>query len=232
MKIKPHSLIQLPETLVLVRHAQSVGNIISRDERANHEIANHAYPLTPKGKRQTKLVSDVLRQEFGGGFFDSSFCSTFRRTKETLKIILGRSSVSLIEEDSRLDEKWDGIFHDLPNSFTLEKYSDQHNLRERAGYYHFRPPGGESGPDIEVRIRSFFQDVHLAQKKKVLICCHGSWLLFLRRLLQGWSVDEFHSRKKSDVPKNCSIYMYQKAEEGFYNLKIKNLEEIDEGDLA
>jgi len=132
-----------------------------------------------------------------------------------------------------LDEKWDGIFHDLPKAVTLEKYSDQHKLRERTGYYHFRAPGGESGPDIEARIRSFFHDLHLAQKKKVLICCHGSWLLFLRRLLEGWSVDEFHRRKKNEVPENCGIYIYQKAENSHYSLKIKNLKEIDgRGELA
>ncbi|MEK7591758.1 MAG: hypothetical protein AAB508_00005, partial [Patescibacteria group bacterium] len=45
-----------PSELVLVRHAESEGNILSVNERASFNLATHAYPLTKKGRRQAIIT--------------------------------------------------------------------------------------------------------------------------------------------------------------------------------
>jgi broad specificity phosphatase PhoE len=124
--------------------------------------------------------------------------------------------------DARLDEKWDGIFHELSKKEVGERYADQVRLRKRSGYYHYRAPGGESCPDVELRIRSFVESELLLHRDALdrscggadgydLIVCHGRWGQICQKYLMGLSVEEFlHLKEKSDNP-NCSITIYNAA---------------------
>lgn len=57
-----------PSQLVLVRHAESLGNTLARDERAKCEIATHAYPISVRGKMQTEITKKYLEEEYGNDF--------------------------------------------------------------------------------------------------------------------------------------------------------------------
>jgi 2,3-bisphosphoglycerate-dependent phosphoglycerate mutase len=212
--------------VIFVRHAESIGNTISQDERAALDIPNHKYQLTPKGRVQARLAGEYLKM-----FIEQqrkyrvirSFQSTFVRTQETLAVILDQLGVDITPiTDPRLDEKWDGIFHELSKKEVGEKYPEQVRLRKRSGYYHYRAPGGESCPDVELRIRSFVQNELLLRQGTPalpngeadgcdLIVCHGRWSQVFQKYLRGLSVEEFlHIKEKSDNP-NCSITIYNSA---------------------
>lgn len=211
--------------VIFVRHAESIGNTISQDERAALDVPNHAYTLTPRGREQARLAGDYLKvwvEQQKNYRVIRAFQSTFVRTQETLTDILEQLKVKVAPiTDARLDEKWDGIFHELSKKEVSEKYPEQVRLRKRSGYYHYRAPGGESCPDVELRIRSFIEgelllkqsgrraDLSRREPKGCdLIVCHGRWAQLCQKYLQGLSVEEFlHLKEKSDNP-NCSITIY------------------------
>lgn len=200
-----------PESLIIFRHAQSIGNTMTQDERAKCETANHAYPLTDIGKQQAAWAGKYLKENFGADLPDVYFHSTFLRTKMTMDIILqelGLDFTIVPLTDSRLDEKWDGIFHELSKDDLEKFYPDQVKIRKRSGWYHYRAPGGESGPDVELRIRSFINDPVLTGKK-VLIVGHGRWQILLQKLLHNLTVEEFLKLKAQKIP-NCSVIEYKK----------------------
>ena len=207
--------------LTFVRHAQSVGNTMSQDERAAYEVANHAYPLTDIGKQQASMAGKYLYERLSEdrpGFYCQS---TFLRTQETLSIVLAELGTPAIVPltDSRLDEKWDGIFHELSKSDIEKLYPEQLRLRKRSGYYHYRAPGGENYPDTEARIRSFINDPNL-DDKHVLVAGHGRWFLILQKMLHNLSVEQFLELKKKGV-ENCSVTEYD-----FYSIPVSSQEAI------
>lgn len=212
-----------PRSIIFIRHAQSIGNTMTQDERANSEIPNHAFPLTDLGRKQAAITGRFLRDTL---FYWSVkmkdrpelyFQSTFLRTQMTMEIILkemGANFRHLVPTtDSRLDEKWDGIYHDLSKADIQKYYPEQDRLRARSGYYHYRAPGGESCPDAELRIRSFLSDP-LVANKFILIVGHGRWAILLHKILFGLTVEEFLALKSSGLKdggtKNCSVIGYQR----------------------
>jgi broad specificity phosphatase PhoE len=202
----------LKRNLVFVRHAQSIGNTTDQDGRALMEVPNHEYELTELGMKQSIITGEYLRRNYGAAGFSSFFHSTFKRTSETLRIILQCLEAEDAQPicDSRLDEKWDGIFHELSRAEIELRYPDQLRLRKRSGYYHFRAPGGENCPDVEMRIRSFLTE-HFSSPDNGngLIVGHGRWFLILQKLLHRLNVEQFLTLKKRDDCKNCSITVYQ-----------------------
>ena len=188
--------------MVFVRHAQSIGNIMTQDERAACDIPNHAYPLTEIGKQQAKITGQYL----SGFHSDLCLYSTFLRTKMTAEIVLGQIPYTETLEDSRLNEKWDGIFHELSKSDIEKYYPEQICLKNLNGYYHHRPPGGESCPDVEIKIRSFLNDPTLSGKD-ILVVGHGRWFIILQKLLHGLTVEEFLKLKQREQ-ENCSVTDY------------------------
>ena len=211
----------MPRSIIFVRHAQSVGNTMTQDQRAVHEIPNHAFPLTELGKMQATITGKYIKRRF----FDWSvplrerpvlfFESTFLRTQMTREIILYNMGIAkesvICRRDSRLDEKWDGIFHELSMSDIERFYPEQLRLRARSGYYHYRAPGGESCPDAELRIRSFLSDPMVANQH-IVIVGHGRWAILLHKILFGLTVEEFLKLKteglKDGGTENCSVIEY------------------------
>ena len=198
-----------PRSIIFVRHAQSIGNIMTQDERANYEIPNHAYPLTDIGGQQAILTGKYLKDELSPKLPDIFLTSTFLRTQMTMDLILKelRAPVNLTPIiDSRLDEKWDGIFHELSRADVERLYPEQIKLRKLVGYYHHRAPGGESCPDVEIKIRNLLSDPIIAGKR-LLAVGHGRWFVIFQKVIHNLSVDEF-LQLKDQGSENCSVTEY------------------------
>lgn len=192
-----------PKTLVLVRHAESVGNTLSADERADYDLSTHSYPLTARGREQAKITGEYLKSHYGS--FDAYYVSYYRRSWETMEIMYPDAKKY---EDPRLAEAQRGIWHTL-NRSEIDKYMPWEAKRKaREGYYHYRPPGGENWPDVELRIHSFLGTLNRDYgDKNVLIVVHGHWLVLFQRLIHHFSIDEAMKRA-SDVYDNASITHY------------------------
>ena len=193
-----------PKRLVLVRHAESEGNVRSVDERAQFDIATHAYPLTEKGRDQARITGEYLKNLYGN--FDVHYTSYYARSKETMAIMYPDARVY---EDPRLAEAQRGIYHAMTREEILAQFPKEHERKEREGLYHYRPFGGENWADVELRIHSFLGTLNRDyDDMKVLMVVHGHWLLLFQRLIHHFSIDEAIRRYKAGVFENASVTAY------------------------
>ncbi len=194
-----------PRRLVLVRHAESEGNIRSTDERAQLNVATHAYPLTPLGRRQAAITGEYLRNRFGE--FDVYYVSYYQRSRETMSVMYPDAK---IYEDPRLAEGQRGIWHTLTQRQIEKLFPGETVRKEREGLYHYRPLGGENWPDIELRIHSFLGTLSRDYDgQNVLIVVHGHWLILFQRLMHRFSIEETVEMYKRAVFANASVTLYE-----------------------
>ncbi|OGZ94428.1 MAG: hypothetical protein A3H69_00065 [Candidatus Sungbacteria bacterium RIFCSPLOWO2_02_FULL_47_9] len=193
-----------PRRLVLVRHAESEGNIKTADERAGYGVSTHAYSLTERGRYQAKLTGEYLCNRFGD--FNIYYVSYYTRSKETMKIMYPKARVY---EDPRLAEGQRGIYHTMTEDQIRQCYPGELERKEREGLFHYRAPGGENWPDIEMRIHSFLGTLNRDYDgQNVCIVVHGHWLILFQRLVHHFSIDEAVRRYKNAVAKNASVTIY------------------------
>ena len=194
-----------PKQLVLVRHAESEGNVLSVDERARFDVSSHEYGLTDKGREQARATGEYLRKRFGD--FDVYYVSYYARSQETMSIMYPDAHVY---EDPRLAEGQRGIWHTMTEEEIRVNFPGEIERKEREGLYHYRAPGGENWPDIELRIHSFLGTLNRDyDNMKVLIVVHGHWLILFRRLVHHFSIVEAVEKDKMAVAKNASVTLYK-----------------------
>ncbi len=197
-----------PSNLVLVRHGESKANKLSFDEFQKLGIAQHESPLTELGKIQATLTGKYLRDRYGDfNDFDVYYTSYYRRAKDTMCIMYPDAK---IYEDPRLAEAQHGMWNFMHRDEIAKKYPEEVLRKEREGFYHYRPWGGENEPDVELRIHSFLGTLHRdCGGKNVLLVVHGHWLILLERLLQHFSIEESLRRRREEVAANASVTVYE-----------------------
>lgn len=193
-----------PNKLVLVRHAESVGNLKSPDDRAAFECATHAYPLTERGREQARITGEYLHATFGE--FDAYYVSYYERSRETMRIMYPDARVY---EDPRLAEAQRGIYHAMTRDEIALRFPEELRRKAREGLYHYRPPGGENWPDVELRIHSFLGTLSRDYEgQSMLMVVHGHWLLLFQRLIHHFSIEEAVKRYEAGVFLNASVTLY------------------------
>ena len=193
-----------PKKLVLVRHAESDGNVLTTEERTKCELSTQNYRLTERGRAQAKITGAYLRKRFGE--FDHYYTSYYRRAIETLELMY---PAVRRKEDPRLAEAQRGVYHSMTREEMAQHMPWELRRKEKEGLYHYRPPGGENWPDIELRIHSFLGT--LARDyygQKVLIVVHGHWLILFQQLIHHFSIAEAVRRYHEHLAPNASITIY------------------------
>lgn len=194
-----------PALLGLVRHAESQGNILTVDERANFELATHAYDITPRGQAQAAVTGRYLQEKYGD--FDVYYSSYYKRAKETLRIMYPNARHF---EDARLAEGQRGVWHIMTSGEVAKNFPKEAERKKREGLYHYRPFGGENWADIELRIHSFLGTLNRDYSgQKVLIVVHGHWLILFQRLIEHFSIEEAERRYRQGIFANASVTVYQ-----------------------
>ena len=151
-----------PDNLVLIRHGLSVYNeereLINRGVLTTYSskikgLRDADMPLSAKGKYQARKTGAFLAKKFG--HFDAIFTSPFKRALDTAKLIAKNLPKTKLVIEERIREKEFGIADSLTPSEikTLFPYEYSRKLKEKKYYY--RPIGGESYPDVNLRIWSF-----------------------------------------------------------------------------
>jgi broad specificity phosphatase PhoE len=194
-----------PKLLVLVRHAESEGNIRTVEERAEYEVSTHAYRLTKRGKNQAEITGQYLRKEFGS--FDACYTSYYARAKETLQIMYPEAKAT---EDSRLAEAQRGIWHSMTSDQIAKIFPHEIERKEKEDLYHYRPLGGENWPDIEMRIHGFRGTLNCHNAgERVLVVSHGHWLILWQKVHNRWSAEQAMQRYEAGVFENASVTIYE-----------------------
>lgn len=193
-----------PETIVLVRHGQSEGNV---NKTIYKTTPDYALNLTSEGVRQAANVGRDLRLMLGADL-PRFFISPFWRTRQTYREIVKHwgitDYVNHCYEDSRLrEQEWHGK---LP----LDGYNDNAEAeRDAFGHYYYRFEGGESCADVEDRQSSFMNTLHREFEKenfprKCVIVTHGMTMrVFIKRFFH-LTVEEF---EQIGNPKNCGLFV-------------------------
>jgi broad specificity phosphatase PhoE len=198
-----------PKRLVLVRHAESEGNVKSADQRASFPIATYDYPLTARGREQARITGEYL-ERFRP--FDVHYVSYYRRAKETMDLVAPGAKVY---EDPRLAEAQRGIWHTMTRAEVGEHYPGEILRKEREGLYHYRPLGGENWPDVEYRIHSFLGTLYRDYEGlNVLMVVHGHWLILFQRLIHHFSIEEAVRRYENGIFANASVTVYRSSGRG------------------
>lgn len=208
-----------PALLVLVRHAESEGNIRSIEERAKYPVSTHEYALTARGREQARITGEFLRKREGG--FHVYYTSYYRRSKETMQIMFPNAHTY---EEPRLAEGQRGIWHTMTEAQIKKRFPGELERKEREGFYHYRPLGGENWPDIELRIHSFLGTLSRdCEGQKVVAVLHGHWLTLFQRLIHHFSIAEALDRYHNHNAENASVTMYNeiKTSDGKSHLHLK-----------
>jgi len=194
-----------PSELVLVRHAQSEGNVLATDARGSLPTPSHGFRLTERGREQARITGEYLRERYPDGF-DTYYCSHYHRVQETMRIMVPEAR---IYEDPRLAEGSRGIWSEMTAAEIAERYPHEAARKDKEGYYNYRPIGGENWPDVELRIHSFLGTLARdCEGERVLIVVHGFWLHLFRRLVERISVAQSVESWLAETVENASVTIY------------------------
>src|SRR5262245_46687384 len=200
-----------------MRHAESEANYHRQylekiDSPLTHLQLNDRdvdVPLTGRGKSQADEVGQALAA--GHPPFDVAYVSPYRRTRETAAIVCARlrpAPTEVMEE--RVREREFGILEGLTKKGLRSLHPQEHERRLKVGKYYYRPPGGESYPDVNLRVHSFLGTLvreHAGQR--VLVVTHSVVVLSFRRLIERLEEDKVLDLDRHDEPRNASLSVYE-----------------------
>jgi len=212
-----------PQTLWVVRHGQSSGNV-ARDAAEAAGLADITIaerdvdvPLSPLGERQSDALGRwfvALPPEQRPTVLLASPYLRARQTAERVRAAIaaagGDGAAPEMTLDERLREKEFGILDRLTRNGIRARYPELAEQRGHVGKFYFRPPGGESWCDVILRLRSFIEMVTREHRReRVLLVAHQVIVNCLRYLLER--LDEaaiLAIDRVADVP-NCSVTSYE-----------------------
>ncbi|MET0988409.1 MAG: histidine phosphatase family protein [Steroidobacteraceae bacterium] len=209
-----------PQTLWLVRHGQSAGNV-ARDaaEAASRHVINIStrdvdVPLSELGREQSQSLGDWFAQIKGPRRPSVVLSSPYIRARQTAHLVIGQLGVVPADvgfrADERLREKEFGILDRLTKLGIQQKYPELSEQRAHVGKFYFRPPGGESWCDVILRLRSVIDTLTREyRQERVLIVAHQVIVNCFRYLIERLDENEILDiDRQGDVP-NCSVTKYE-----------------------
>jgi len=209
-----------PQTLWLVRHGQSAGNV-ARDAAEAGGLAvidiewrDIDVPLSDLGVAQSAALGDWFAKLPAEHAPQVILCSPYLRARETARLLaesggLGQETVKL-RIDERLREKEFGILDRLTKFGIQQKHPDLNDQRVHVGKFYFRPPGGESWCDVILRLRSLLEMITREYAgQRVLVVAHQVIVNCMRYLLEHLDEQQILDiDRQGDVP-NCGITSYR-----------------------
>ena len=205
-----------PSLLVVMRHAESEANLrretlIKAKSKRTHvglKVRDVDVRLTPRGRRQATETGRWLRRHFPP--FDAVCVSPYTRTKQTADLVIKELKGEprrVVEE--RIREKEFGQLEGL-TIHGIRKLDPQEAERKRKqGKYYYRPPSGESFPDINLRVHSFIGTmVREHAGGRLLVVTHSVVVLCFRRLLERMEEEQVLRLDREDEVKNASLLIY------------------------
>ncbi|HET7827318.1 MAG TPA: histidine phosphatase family protein [Candidatus Saccharimonadales bacterium] len=218
-----------PDHLVLVRHGESEGNVISKsltrgtENRITltlEELGRHSgaeWRLTPKGVQQAQVAGEWIKEHivarYGLPGFDKYFYSTHRRTYETA----GHLSIdgAIWEHDSRLRERSWGEVEGFGGAEEHRRLYPLNYQLMQNDPLHWIPPGGESILQVaDTRVRAFLDGLQQMDLKSALASTHGEWIWASRLVLEYMLSEDWHRYIKDPSKKihNGQVVHYTKID--------------------
>ncbi|OGY59638.1 MAG: hypothetical protein A3I31_00500 [Candidatus Colwellbacteria bacterium RIFCSPLOWO2_02_FULL_44_20b] len=206
-----------PNYLILVRHGQSVYNeerelvnrgVIETYTKNVKEVRSADLPLSELGKLQAEKTGLYLKEHFPR--INLILSSPFERAYDTARIIAKHFPETRFVLEERVREKEYGITEALTPAELKSLFPYEYERKQKEEKYYYRPPGGESSPDVNLRIWSFLTTlVREHAKMNVLVVTHSVVMLSFRKLLEKFSEQQLSKIDREDALKNCAIISYR-----------------------
>lgn len=208
-----------PETLWIVRHGQSAGNVAHDFAHAQGlptvdiAIRDVDVPLSDLGHRQAKALGRWFAALPEDKRPEVVLASPYARVRQTAKAICEAGGVGADARqpivDERLREREFGIFDRLTAAGIRAKYPELAEHRTLLGKFYHRPPGGESWADVILRLRGALDTISLHHAdRRVLIVCHQVVVLCLRYILEEMDEQQILGIDKAADVVNCGVCEY------------------------
>jgi len=209
-----------PNTLWIVRHGQSAGNV-ARDAAdaaglGRIDIADRDMDvaLSPLGEDQAQALGRWLASLPEDERPRTLMTSPYRRAIQTSQLIRDAGGMSRPDSkfciDERLREKEFGVLDRLTRVGIEQQFPDQAEFRKLLGKFYHRPPGGESWCDVILRLRSVLDTISLHHGgDRVMIVAHQVVVLCLRYLLESLTEDEILAIDREADIANCGVTEYR-----------------------
>ena len=187
--------------LILLRHGQSVWN------KENRFTGWQDVPLSNKGRQEAEQAAQSLKKN--DIEFSHSFCSSLKRSQETLEIILKSLNLNLkIKPHWELNERHYGSLQGQNKEEAEKKFGKDQVFKWRRSFLERPPdcleaqnfdlkkfpglkqiPKAESLKDTYERVIPFFKShiKELLKKESVLIVAHGNSLRALIKYIESIS---------------------------------------------
>lgn len=218
------------QTLVLVRHGESVRNIHEdarlcshcyRDDEDRRQVgvnSDQLISLSEKGLGQAKEVGEVLRDSFGR--FDLIVNSGYVRTRQTTEGILDAYTpdykrIAPIWETALIREREPGLIYFWTVAEVQKHFPWFLDYWKGADTLFRLAPGGESLLGMATtRLPLFLRELEDRTANfygaKVLIVAHSRAIQGLRFILEGWSYERFRDEVANHYPRNGSVTVYNR----------------------
>lgn len=205
------------QNIYLVRHGESLANL---DVSIYKSVADHAVPLSPKGKQQAHDAGAALVDLLSLPAQEPLriWTSPYKRTRETADAIEAELKPFFPHLDRRehinLCEQQFGLFDGIPDEELPKRFPDEHAhyalAEQHEGRFWARMPLGESRFDVAVRVHQAFGTFHRdAQRhgiRNIVVVCHG---VTLRAFVMQWLHLPYEWFDQQKNPGNCDIYRIQ-----------------------
>jgi broad specificity phosphatase PhoE len=199
-----------------MRHAESEANLRREYLKKVNSPETHVglgmrdadVPLTAAGRAQARTTGAYLNRL---GPFDVVYVSPYVRTRQTAEEVLSelRARPRLLIEE-RVREKEFGVMEGLTKHGLGALHPEEKSRRDTVGKYYYRPPGGESHPDVNLRLQSFLGTLCREHAgRRVLVITHSVVVLLFRRLLERMEEGEVLALDRQDEVKNASLLIYE-----------------------
>ena len=200
--------------ILLVRHGESLGNV---DPSIHATIADHAVPLSERGREQAREVGKTIARYYEKTLGDERphvrlWVSPYRRTRETADEIAAHAAPWITDrvEHILLCEQQFGLFDGVPEDELPKRFPQQFEYYDMqcrfGGKFWARMPQGESRFDVAKRIHqafgTFHRDVEDHDIRELIVICHG---VTLRAFVMMWchlSPEWFEAEPN---PANCAV---------------------------
>ena len=201
--------------LILIRHGQSASNVAFPEADAQGLMESGLtgrdtdVELTDLGVRQATAVGRWLAALPEDLRPQVAITSPYLRARETWRIAAEASGLDFPPPatDDRLVDRLLGDLEMLTRAAVADRFPDEAARRREAGEYEYIPPQGESFAGIEVRLRSFLDDLNRDHTgERVVVVAHDAVVLMMRAVIEKLTWDQIVAvEAESGNVRNASI---------------------------
>lgn len=181
---------QGPESLWVIRHGESAGNVAHDHAHAAGEAIipladrDADVDLSDQGIAQAQALGNGLRLLAGADAIIVT--SPYRRARHTADILAAQLATSRpVIIDERLRERELGVLDGLTRLGVERDFPDQAKRLTHLGKFYYRPPAGESWCDVILRLRSWLESAcREYDGLPVVVVAHEVIVLCLRYILE------------------------------------------------